>query len=39
MSEKDKGNLAAILDSCRKIREFTSDFYDADSFNANQKTM
>ena len=39
MSEKDKGNLAAILDSCRKINEFTTDLFDAESFYENQKTF
>lgn len=32
MSEKDKANLLAILDSCSKIKKFTEEIWDADSF-------
>jgi uncharacterized protein with HEPN domain len=39
MSEKDKGNLMAILDSCNKIRDFTLNFDDADAFYADEKTF
>ena len=39
MSEKDRGNLSAILDSCRKIQEFVEDIFDADAFYADIKTF
>jgi len=39
MSEKDKGNLMAILDCCTKIQKFTEDVYDADALFADQKTF
>jgi len=31
MSEKDEGNLLAILDSCSKILEFTDELWDVDA--------
>jgi len=39
MSEKDKGNLAAIIDSCSKIEKFTDDIWDADAFFEDEKTF
>lgn len=39
MSEKDRGNVSAILDSCRKIQEFVEDIFDADAFYADVKTF
>lgn len=39
MSEKDKGNLAAIIDSCSKIEKFTYDIWDADAFFEDEKTF
>ena len=39
MSEKDKGNLLAILDACEKIHNFVSGIEDADSFYEDQKTF
>ncbi len=39
MSEKDKGNLLAIIDSCSKIEKFISDIWDADAFFADEKTF
>ena len=39
MSEKDKGNLLAILDSSKKIQHFTDDIWDADAFYADEKTF
>ena len=39
MSEKDKGNLSAIIDSCSKIEKFTNDISDADAFFADEKTF
>lgn len=39
MSEKDKGNLAAILESCAKIKKFTADIWDADALFADEKTF
>lgn len=39
MSEKDKANLLAILDSCQKIQKFTSGISDADTFFADEKTF
>lgn len=39
MSDKDKANLLAILDSCSKIRKFTEETWDADSFFADEKTF
>ena len=36
MSEKDKGNLLAIIESCTKIRKFTEDLWDADSFYSDE---
>lgn len=32
MSDKDLGNLSAIVDSCHKIERFTSDLNNADEF-------
>ena len=37
MSEKDRGNLLAILDSCEKIQKFTKEIWDADSFFSDEK--
>ena len=39
MSEKDKGNLLAIIDSCLKIEKFVDDISEADSFFADEKTF
>jgi uncharacterized protein with HEPN domain len=39
MSEKDKGNLLAIIDSCIKIQKFTQNIWDADAFFADEKTF
>jgi len=39
MSEKDKSNLLAIIDSCTKIRKFTEHIYDADTLFADQRTF
>jgi uncharacterized protein with HEPN domain len=39
MSEKDKANLLAILDSCQKIQKFTSGISDADAFFADEKSF
>jgi len=39
MSEKDKGNLMAILDSCNKIKKFTGEVKDADAFFKDEKTF
>lgn len=39
MSEKDKGNLLAILDSCRKIQKFVENIWDADAFFESEKTF
>ncbi len=39
MSEKDKANLMAIIDSCSKIRKFTDDIWDADAFFTDEKTF
>ncbi|QQS28918.1 MAG: DUF86 domain-containing protein [Sphingobacteriales bacterium] len=39
MSEKDKGNLLAIVDSCQKIEKFVEDIWDADAFFADEKTF
>ena len=39
MSEKDKGNLSAIVDSCSKIRKFTYNILNADDFFINEKTF
>jgi uncharacterized protein with HEPN domain len=39
MSEKDKGNLSAIIDSCSKIEKFTDDVWDAEAFFADDKTF
>ncbi len=39
MSEKDRGNLSAIVDSCSKIEKFTDEIRDADSFFADEKTF
>lgn len=39
MSEKDRGNLLAILDSCAKIRRFTEDLGDADAFYSDERTF
>lgn len=37
MSEKDKGNLLAIVESCNKIQKFIDDILDADAFYADEK--
>ncbi len=39
MSDKDRGNLLAIVDSCSKILKFTKDLIDADDFFENDKTF
>jgi uncharacterized protein with HEPN domain len=39
MSEKDKANLLAILDSCLKIQIFTENLPDADAFFEDSKTF
>jgi len=39
MSEKDRGNLMAILDSCAKIQKYISDIWNADAFFSNEKTF
>lgn len=39
MSEKDIGNLNAILDSCLKIERFTEHLNNADEFFQDEKTF
>lgn len=39
MSEKDRGNLLAILDSCKKIQRFTMSISDADAFFEDERTF
>jgi uncharacterized protein with HEPN domain len=39
MSEKDKANLLAIVDSCTKIQGFVKDISDADGFYDDGKTF
>ena len=39
MSEKDRGNLESIVDSCSKIETFVQDTWDADAFFADEKTF
>ncbi|MEM6842892.1 MAG: HepT-like ribonuclease domain-containing protein [Bacteroidota bacterium] len=39
MSEKDKGNLLAILDSCTKIQSFVDKLESADSLYNDVKTF
>lgn len=39
MSEKDKGNLLAIVDSCLKIEKFVANISDADAFFIDEKTF
>lgn len=39
MSEKDRGNLLAILDSYGKIIKFTEEIWDADAFFADERTF
>jgi uncharacterized protein with HEPN domain len=39
MSEKNRGNLLAIKDSCSKIQRFTRDIRDADALFADEKTF
>jgi uncharacterized protein with HEPN domain len=39
MSEKDIGNLNAILDSCLKIERFTKHLNNADEFFQDEKTF
>ena len=39
MSDKDKGNLLAILDSSSKIRKFVEDHDSADSFHEDIETF
>ncbi len=39
MSDKNKANLLAIVDSCGKILSFTADIWDADAFFADKKTF
>jgi len=39
MSEKDEGNLLAIIDACEKIQRFTSKIESADLFYEDEKTF
>lgn len=39
MSEKDKGNLLAILEGCSKIQRFVQGIEDADAFYEDIKTF
>jgi len=39
MSDKDKGNLLAIIDSCTKIRAFTQHILNVDAFFNDKKTF
>ena len=39
MSEKDYGNLKAILDAIRKIKVFTSDFSGVEEFYSDEKSF
>lgn len=39
MSEKDKGNLLAIIDSCSKVQKFTVGIWNADDFFSDEKTF
>jgi len=39
MSDKDRGNLLSVIDSCSKIRRFLVDIWDADAFFADEKTF
>nr|MBI1231769.1 DUF86 domain-containing protein [Cytophagales bacterium] len=39
MSEKDRGNLLAIIDSCLKIEKFVEDICDVDTFFEDEKTF
>jgi uncharacterized protein with HEPN domain len=39
MSEKDKGNLLAIIDASEKILKFAEDILDADAFFQDEKTF
>jgi uncharacterized protein with HEPN domain len=39
MSDKDSGNLSAILDSCGKIQKFVTGMPDADAFYDDAKTF
>lgn len=39
MSEKDRANLLAILDSCTKIQRFIKEIDNADVFYADEKTF
>ncbi len=39
MSDKDLGNLHAIVDSCQKIERFTAHLNDSDEFFEDEKTF
>ncbi len=39
MSEKDRANLLAILDSCNKIQRFIKEIDNAEVFYADEKTF
>ena len=39
MSNKDKGNLMAIVDSCKKINKFISKIPDVETFYQDEKTF
>jgi len=39
MSEKDRGNLLAIIDSTTKIISFTKDIESAEAFFSDEKTF
>lgn len=39
MFEKDEGNLKAILDSCLKIKRFTLNINDSESFYNDERTF
>jgi hypothetical protein len=39
MSEKDTGNLLAIIDSCTKIQKFVANIKDSDSFFADENHL
>lgn len=39
MSNKDRANLLAIIDSCQKIQSFVSDIKDSDEFYNDQRSF
>ncbi len=39
MSEKDKGNLLAIVDAIEKIKKFIEGILDADTFHQDEKPL